>query len=156
MEIERKFLVQGNAWRQGATGVRYRQGYLCTDKHRTVRVRTAGDRAFLTIKGLSQGASRAEYEYEIPSEDADAMLDTLCHRPLIEKTRYRIPADDLVWEIDEFKGENAGLIVAEVELNSADQPVRLPPWLGKEVTDDPCYYNANLVRTPYSAWQDKR
>jgi CYTH domain-containing protein len=156
MEIERKFLVEGDAWRQGATGVRYRQGYLCTDKHRTVRVRTAGDKAFLTIKGLSQGASRAEYEYEIPSADADAMLDALCLRPLIEKTRYRIPADDLVWEIDEFEGDNAGLIVAEVELNSADQPVHLPPWVGKEVTDDPRYYNANLVRTPYSAWPDKR
>ena len=121
MEIERKFLVQGDAWRQGAAGVRYRQGYLCTDKHRTVRVRTAGDKAFLTIKGLSHGASRAEYEYEIPAADADAMLDALCLRPLIEKTRYRIPADDLVWEIDEFESDNAGLIVAEVELSAADQ-----------------------------------
>lgn len=156
MEIERKFLVEGDAWRQGAIGVSYRQGYLCTDKHRTVRVRTAGDKGFLTIKGLSQGVSRTEYEYEIPAADANAMLDTLCHRPLIEKTRYRLPAGELVWEIDEFAGDNAGLIVAEVELTSADQPVQPPGWVGREVTDDPRYYNANLARTPYCTWPENR
>ena len=154
-EIERKFLVKNDEWRQGATGVRYRQGYLCAEKERTVRVRTAGDKAYLTIKGLSQGASRAEYEYEIPAGEADEMLDSLCHRPLIEKVRYRIPAGDVVWEIDEFHGENAGLTVAEVELKLADQHVDLPPWAGQEVTGDARYYNANLVKNPYRLWRDR-
>lgn len=153
-EIERKFLVRGEQWRRGATAVRYRQGYLCAEKERAVRVRTAGDKGYLTIKGLSRGAARAEYEYEIPLGEANEMLDSLCHRPLIEKKRYRIPAGDLVWEVDEFEGENAGLIVAEVELKSADQPVDLPPWAGQEVTDDPRYYNASLVRNPYGRWHE--
>lgn len=152
IEIERKYLVRSDEWRAGATGIPYRQGYLCTDKQRTVRVRTAGDKAFLTIKGLSQGSSRAEYEYEIPPDEANQMLDTLCQRPLIEKTRYRIPFGGLVWEVDEFAGENAGLIVAEVELESADQPVKPPPWCGQEVTDDPRYYNACLIANPYRNW----
>lgn len=152
-EIERKFIPGTNNWRDGTTGVRYRQGYLSTDSERTVRVRTAGDKAFLTIKGKTVGASRAEYEYAIPRDDADAMLDQLCHRPIIEKVRYKISHGGLIWEVDEFEGENAGLVIAEVELNSEDQAVEIPDWAGQEVTGDPRYYNANLISNPYSNWK---
>lgn len=151
-EIERKFLVKGDSWRAQSHGKRYRQGYLSTVKERTVRVRTAGDKAYMTVKGLTQGASRAEYEYEIPFTDATEMLDTLCERPIIEKTRYRLPQDDIVWEIDEFEGDNRGLIVAEVELKDEHQSVRMPDWIGQEVTDDPRYFNANLVKKPFNSW----
>ena len=150
-EIERKFLVAGDAWRQGE-GVVYRQGYLNTDKHRTVRVRVVGDQGYLTIKGITQGATRQEYEYTIPVADASDMLDELCEGPIIEKRRYRIPQGPLVWEVDEFFGDNQGLVVAEVELEREDQPVDKPSWLGKEVTGDARYYNANLVQHPYSQW----
>jgi len=151
-EIERKFLVKGDAWRGKAVGKRYRQGYLSLVKERTVRVRTVDDKGFITVKGLSVGASRSEYEYEIPVTDANEMLDRLCERPLIEKTRYRIPMSGVVWEVDEFAGENRGLIVAEVELESEDQALTVPEWIGREVTADPRYYNANLVAHPYSRW----
>jgi adenylate cyclase len=151
-EIERKFLLRDEAWRAGASGKPYRQGYLSTEPDRTVRVRVAGDLAFLTVKGRSQGASRAEYEYPLPRADAEEMLDHLCLRPLIEKTRYRVPYGGLVWEIDEFSGDNAGLVVAEVELEAEDQPVALPPWVGREVTGDPRYANASLVARPFASW----
>jgi adenylate cyclase len=151
-EIERKFLLKSDAWRGQDKGKRYRQGYLNTTKERTVRVRTAGDKGYLTIKGISVGASRSEYEYEIPIADANEMLDRLCERPLIEKTRYRVPYDGLVWEIDEFEGENSGLIVAEVELKDEHQSVKLPDWIGQEVTGDPRYFNANLVAKPFGKW----
>ena len=151
-EIERKFLVKGDDWRGLAQGKRYRQGYLSTVKERTVRVRTVGDKAYITVKGISSGATRAEYEYEIPLADADEMLDKLCEHPLIEKTRYRIPQDEVTWEVDEFEGENRGLIVAEVELKDEQQAIKLPLWLGKEVTDDPRYFNANLVAKPFIKW----
>jgi adenylate cyclase len=151
-EIERKFLVKRDSSRRQEAGKRYRQGYLSTVKERTVRVRTAGDKGYLTIKGISVGASRSEYEYEIPVADANEMLDRLCERPLIEKTRYRVPHDGLVWEIDEFQGENSGLIVAEVELKDEHQSVTLPDWVGQEVTGDPRYFNANLVGKPFSKW----
>jgi adenylate cyclase len=151
-EIERKFLVRGDAWREGAAGTTYRQGYLSTVKERTVRVRTVGDRGYLTIKGITVGATRSEYEYDIPVEDAQQMLDELCERPLIEKTRFVIAAAGHDWEVDEFAGENAGLIVAEVELASEDEDVALPPWAGEEVTGDPRYYNANLIAHPFSRW----
>jgi len=151
-EIEKKFLVKGDGWRGKAVGKRYRQGYLSLVKERTVRVRTVDEKAFITVKGLSVGASRSEYEYEIPVADANEMLDRLCERPLIEKTRYRIPGAGVVWEVDEFAGENRGLIVAEVELEREDQTLMLPEWAGREVTDDPRYYNANLVAHPYSRW----
>ena len=151
-EIERKFLVTGDGWRGQGSGTHYRQGDLSTDKERTVRVRTVDDKAFITVKGLSIGAARSEYEYEIPIADANEMLDRLCERPLIEKTRYRIPSAAVVWEVDEFAGENLGLIVAEVEIDREDQQVSLPVWVGREVTDDPRYYNANLVAHPYSRW----
>jgi adenylate cyclase len=152
-EIERKFLVEGDAWRALAKGTNYRQGYLNSAKERTVRVRTAEDKAFLTIKGLTVGATRAEYEYEIPFDEGKAMLDALAEKPLIEKKRYKIPAGGLTWEIDEFLGDNAGLIVAEVELKSEDQAFERPLWLGDEVTGDPRYYNANLIKKPFTRWR---
>ena len=151
-EIERKFLVKGDAWRALAKGTTYRQGYLNSAKERTVRIRTADAKAFLTIKGITVGATRSEYEYEIPFDDGKAMLDTLAEKPLIEKKRYKIPVGNVTWEIDEFLGENAGLIVAEVELKSADQAFDKPTWVGDEVTNDPRYFNANLVKNPFTRW----
>ena len=151
-EIERKFLTKGEAWRDLGEGLRYRQGYLSTAKERVVRVRTVGRRGYLTIKGISHGATRAEFEYPIPLEDAETLLNDLCQRPLVEKVRYRVTMGDLVWEIDEFEGVNQGLIVAEVELTREDQPLPLPPWIGEEVTDDPRYFNANLIAHPYITW----
>jgi adenylate cyclase len=151
-EIERKFLLENDSWRGQDSGKRYRQGYLSTVKERTVRVRTTGDKAFLTVKGITVGASRSEYEYEIPVADANEMLDRLCERPLIEKTRHRISHAGLVWEIDEFEGENRGLITAEVELKDEHQSVTLPAWIGQEVTGDPRYFNANLVAKPFITW----
>jgi CYTH domain-containing protein len=150
IEIERKFLVTGDAWRS-ATAVTYRQGYLNRDKTRTVRVRIAGDAAMLTIKGQTQGATRAEFEYAIPLADAEALL-LLCDGPLIEKTRRKIDYAGLVWEVDEFLGDNQGLVVAEVELTAEDQAVELPEWIGAEVTTDARYYNSNLATHPFNAW----
>jgi len=151
-EIERKFLLKGKDWRVPGTGILYRQGYLSTVPERTVRVRLIRDKGYLTIKGISVGATRAEYEYEIPAEEASEMLDKLCERPLIEKTRYRVEYQGLTWEIDEFDGDNAGLIIAEVELDKEDQAIMLPDWVGKEVTGDRRYYNANLIANPYIGW----
>ena len=151
-EIERKFLVRGDGWRSLAKGTAYRQGYLNSAKERTVRIRKIDDRAFLTIKGLTVGATRAEYEYEIPVADCDAMLDALAEKPIIEKKRYKIPLEGLTWEIDEFFGDNTGLIVAEVELESEGQTFRKPEWVGEEVTADPRYFNSNLIKHPYSKW----
>lgn len=152
IETERKFLLQGDGWRKLATGVVYRQGYIASSPNCTVRVRVAGDRGYLTLKGPSEGISRAEYEYDIPLTDATELLDTLCQRPLIEKTRYRVPWQDVVWEIDEFAGENQGLIVAEVELTNAQQVLELPDWIGEEVSGDPRYFNSNLAKVPFSRW----
>lgn len=152
LEIERKFLLSGEDWRVLGTGVPYRQGYLSTVPGRSVRVRLVRDKGYLTIKGMAVGATRAEYEYEIPAGEAGEMLDNLCERPLIEKTRYRVEHHGLTWEIDEFDGDNAGLIVAEVELDEEDQAITLPDWVGKEVTGDPRYYNASLIANPYTSW----
>ncbi|NJN86245.1 MAG: CYTH domain-containing protein [Leptolyngbyaceae cyanobacterium SL_7_1] len=151
-EIERKFLVNGDAWRSLGSGVVYRQGYLASDSRRSVRVRVAGDRGFLTIKGATVGIARAEYEYAIPLSDAEELLETLCDRPLIEKTRYSLTVEGLVWEVDEFMGDNQGLIVAEVELESADQRMPLPDWIGQEVSHDPRYFNSNLAKHPFRQW----
>lgn len=151
-EIERKFLVKGNAFKALAKGTRYRQGYLNSAMERVVRVRTIDDKGFLTIKGITTGATRMEYEYEIPAKDADVMLDELCEKPIIEKNRYKIPQGKLVWEIDEFFGENDGLVVAEVELESEDQAFKKPEWVGAEVTGDPKYFNSNLIQNPYKNW----
>jgi adenylate cyclase len=151
-EIERKFLVEGDAWRSLGHGTRYRQGYLSTVRERTVRVRTIADKGFLTVKGVSKGIARAEFEYEIPLEDANAMLDGLCERPLIEKDRYKISYGAHTWEVDEFFGDNAGLIVAEVELGDEGEALEKAPWIGHEVSDDPRYFNANLIANPYRNW----
>lgn len=153
VEIERKFLVRGEGWRSLGPGKTYRQGYIATgDGRATVRIRTVGDRGYLTLKGKSEGMTRPEFEYPIPREDAQSLLDTLCDLPLIEKTRYAIPWGDLIWEVDEFSGDNAGLILAEVELTDERQPIELPPWIGEEVTGDPRYYNVNLAQNPYRTW----
>ncbi len=154
-EIERKFLVKGEEWRSLGAGTVYRQGYLSSKKGCSVRVRLAGDQGFLTIKGLTKGFSRTEFEYPIPADDAKEMLDNLCERPLIEKTRHKIEYAGLIWEVDEFAGENQGLIVAEVELSDENYRLELPDWIDKEVSDDPRYYNVNLVQNPYSQWLEK-
>jgi CYTH domain-containing protein len=151
-EIERKFLVKGDAWRSLAKGTIYRQGYLNSAKERTVRIRTIDDKAYLTIKGLTVGATRNEYEYEIPLVDGNAMLEAMAEKPIIEKKRYKVQFDGITWEIDEFFGENSGLIVAEVELKSEDQFFKKPQWAGEEVTGDPRYFNANLIKHPYTQW----
>lgn len=150
-EIERKFLVKSNDWRKLAKGVPYSQGYISTTGKQTVRVRTVSDRGFITIKGPREGISRAEFEYPIPYQDAVEILNTLCDRPLIEKTRYKIPVGNVVWEVDEFAGENRGLVIAEAELLDEQQTIDLPDWIDREV-DDPKYFNANLVKFPYSQW----
>lgn len=155
IEIERKFLVIGDSWRQGARGSFYCQGYLSTARERTVRVRIAGSRGFLTIKGEAAGSVRAEYEYEIPVCDAREMLDKLCEKPLIEKVRYRLEFTGMAWDIDEFAGENDGLIVAEIELSDEHAQFTLPPWAGMEVTGDPRYHNSQLVRNPYRNWNGR-
>jgi CYTH domain-containing protein len=149
-EIERKFLVQGEAWRS-SPATYLCQGYLNRDKQRTVRVRIAGELGYLTIKGQTQGATRSEFEYSIPFADARQML-AMCDGPVVEKRRYVVDVHGLTWEVDEFLGDNAGLIIAEVELESEDQEVELPDWVGLEVTDDPRYYNSNLATHPYKAW----
>jgi len=151
-EIERKFLVIGEAWRKLAKGNLYRQGYLCSAEERTVRVRISGDGALLTIKGPTRGISRTELEYVIPLTDATLMLDSLCEQPIIEKTRYTIPIGDYTWEVDEFHGANERLVMAEVELDREDEKPPLPDWLGQEVSHDPRYYNANLVKNPFKNW----
>ena len=152
LEIERKFLVRGNGWRTDGAGVAYRQGYLSTVPERTVRVRLARDKGYLTIKGIAVGATRAEYEYEIPAAEAGELLDNLCIHPLIEKTRYRVEHQGLTWEVDEFDGDNAGLVIAEVELDAEDQAIILPDWVGNEVTADRRYYNSNLIACPFTRW----
>ena len=154
IEIERKFLVNGDEWRQLGEGILYRQGYLNTDKGRTVRVRTIQERAYLTIKGPTINASRAEYEYEIPIEDALEMLSSLCISPVIEKKRHTIQYMGHAWEVDEFQGENEGLIFAEIELTDRDEQFAIPPWIGREVTHDPRFYNSALSRNPYSKWKE--
>jgi len=153
-EIERKFLAASEDWRKVADkGTHYRQGYLSTVKERTVRVRTIDDKGFLTIKGITVGVSRAEYEYEIPAAEANEILSNLCEKPLIEKKRYKIAHDGLVFEVDEFFGDNEGLTVIEVELTSEDQTFDKPAWLGPEVSGDPRYFNSNLTRNPYTTWE---
>ena len=150
-EIERKFLVKEGSWREAAAET-YRQGYLSKVKERTVRVRTIKDKGYLTVKGTSVGASRLEFEYEIPVADAEELLDSLCEKPLIEKNRYKLDHGGLTWEVDVFFGDNQGLVVAEVELQSENQVFEKPDWVTEEVTHDPRYFNANLISNPYSGW----
>jgi adenylate cyclase len=148
IEIERKFLVSSDAWREGPAGKEIRQGYLCRDPERSVRVRIKGEQGFLTVKGKTSGIARSEHEYEIPLEDARELLE-LCVPPLLEKVRYERWHEGRCWEIDEFEGANAGLIVAEVELPDAAASLTLPPWAGAEVSDDPRYFNLALAAHPW-------
>jgi adenylate cyclase len=152
-EIERKFLVHPRKWSDLGPGLVIRQGYLCASKQSSVRVRTYGDKAFLSVKGPTSGTTRDEYEYEIPINDANEMLANLCENPPIEKTRYRIVFKGHTWEVDEFTGENRGLMVAEVELKNAKEQVELPDWIDREVTGDPRYFNSNLATKPFSTWK---
>ena len=154
VEIERKFLLKDDSWRRQAdTGSEYRQGYLVGSKAASVRVRIEGERAFLNIKSATLGITRQEYEYPVPMADAHALLSELCEQPLIEKTRYHVMHAGHEWEIDVFKGDNAGLVVAEIELDSADAAFERPAWLGEEVSADPRYYNVCLVKNPYKNWK---
>jgi adenylate cyclase len=152
VEIERKFLLAGDAWRALGEPVLLRQGYLSSDPDRTVRVRIEGEAGTLTIKGRSQGATRAEWEYPIPLAEAGELLDRLCLTPLIEKYRRRVAVAGHVWEVDEFLGANAGLVVAEIELASEEEAFEMPEWIGEEVTHDRKYFNSSLVRLPFSQW----
>lgn len=152
VEIERKFLVTGDGWRQPAQAqTRFSQGYLSRDPARTVRVRMAGAAAFLTIKGATQGATRAEFEYGIPVADAQQLL-AMCDGPLVDKIRHLCVHEGMTWEVDEFLGANAGLVVAEIELESESQAFAHPVWLGAEVTGDARYVNANLAVSPFTSW----
>ncbi|MFI5362800.1 MAG: CYTH domain-containing protein [Elusimicrobiota bacterium] len=155
-EIERKFLVTGTGWRKGAKRSRLSQGYLYAGRDKSVRVRLEDGHGTVTIKGPTRGAGRAEYEYAIPASDARELLRGLCEKPLIEKNRSRVRFGGLIWEVDEFSGDNEGLVVAEVELRRAGQKVSLPSWVGKEVTNDPRYLNANLFKSPYKSWTSRR
>jgi len=155
VEVERKFLLASDAWRVEADdGTRFEQGYIATaNLGETVRVRIAGETGYLTVKGPTYGLSRAEWEYEVPLSDAQEMLETLCKSDRIRKKRHLVETPDgLIWEVDVFEGKNAGLIIAEVELTSESQEVDLPGWIGAEVSDDPRYFNASLVKHPFSEW----
>ena len=151
-EIERKFLIKRELWQPQSSGVEIRQGYLSLDPERTVRVRTKGAKGYLTIKGKNQGISRTELEYEIPYEEACQMLEELCLRPLVEKTRYLEQHGQQLWEIDIFAGDNEGLVVAEAELPSEDTALALPIWIDREVSGEARYYNSNLIKLPYKNW----
>lgn len=150
IEIERKFLVSGDNWRS-AQGVHIVQGYLAREDSHSVRVRLAGEQAWLTIKGRAQAGVKQEFEYPIPLKDAQSLLE-LCPYPIIEKMRREIEYEGFLWEVDEFFGANAGLVVAEIELDAPDQTFPLPPWVGRDVTDDPRYLNANLTVHPFTRW----
>lgn len=152
-EIERKFLLKNNSWQVNADqGTRYSQGYLVSSQHASIRVRIEGERAFINIKSATIDITRQEFEYEIPLNDATEMLETLCEKPLISKTRYHIHYGEHLWEIDVFAGDNQGLVVAEIELKDKDETFAKPGWLGEEVSDDIRYYNVNLVKHPYKDW----
>lgn len=152
IEIERKFLVKSDEWRPLGKQIFYQQGYLLADKNRTIRIRTFDEKGFITIKGSSKGISRSEFEYEIPVEEAKMILETLCEKPLIKKYRTKIKFNNLIWEVDEFIDENYGLIIAEVELEHENQKIKIPNWIGKEVSGDIKYNNSMLVKNPFTKW----
>ena len=152
LEIERKYLIDLGKISTLENGIRIKQGYLSTDKNAVVRVRVKNDKAYLTIKGANNGISRLEFEYEIPFDEANEMLDNLCKKPVIDKTRYIIKHDIHIWEIDVFYGDNEGLVVAEVELKDENEKINLPSWIKEEVTSDNRYFNSNLMKHPYKDW----
>lgn len=154
IEIERKFLVANDSWRQGAVGKAFCQGYLSRSPEATVRVRTEGGDACLTIKGTTSGISRQEFEYSIPFQDAKE-LQRLCTTPLVIKTRYEILYEGQIWEVDEFHGDNEGLVIAEIEIDHPEAPIKLPPWVGKEVSHEERYYNSNLSTSPFKTWSQR-
>ena len=153
LEIERKFLVADVSVLQGCRGERLVQAYIATTDRATVRVRIAGEQAWLTLKGAPQGLSRRELEYPIPVADAELCLAELCADGVVSKTRYRIPHAGHAWEVDVFDGTNAGLVLAEIELTAADEEFERPPWVGKDVSGDPRYFNSQLAEHPFSLWQ---
>lgn len=154
-EIERKYLVNKDKWDKSDKGEKllFRQGYILVDASKTVRIRLTDKAGFITIKGMSIGASRPEYEYTIPKEDAAELLDKFC-TSVVSKIRHKVLYQDKLWEVDEFLDENAGLIIAELELSDAAEAFQLPGWIDKEVTDDKRYYNSNLSMNPYKNWRE--
>lgn len=152
-EIERKFLVTSDEYKKSTPGIFIRQGFISNTLGRVVRVRIYGEEAYLTVKGIQKGITRSEFEYKIPIADAKEMLEKICLKPTIEKHRYRIEYEGMTWEVDEFHGDNEGLLLAEIELESEDQPFVKPSWVGDEVTDDSRYYNVNLIKNPYKNWR---
>jgi len=153
LEIERKFLVKNNDWKKNTqSSDDIKQGYLSTDAERTVRIRTKNNQAFVTIKGKSIGLTRSEFEYEIPINDAIEMLK-LCKPGIIEKTRHYIKYQNHIWELDVFKGDNQGLIVVEIELESENESFISPDWLGEEVTSDSRYFNSYLSKNSFVNWK---
>ena len=151
-EIERKFLLKSDAWRSQSVGKLYRQGYVFQSTDVTVRIRIAETQGYITLKGKAEQYVRPEFEYEIPVNDAQAMLDLWCQPRVVEKIRYRVPFRGLTWEVDEFQGSNQGLVLAEVELTSSDQVFEFPDWIGQEVSDQDRYFNASLAVYPYTQW----
>jgi len=152
-EIERKYVVNKATWRPQNSGTHFKQGYLNSQKERVVRVRIEGDKAKLTIKGVTKGVTRSEFEYAIPTEEAAILLDNLCEQPLIDKHRHKEKHGGKLWEIDVFHGDNEGLVVAEIELASEGPKFELPTWAVEEVSSDPRYFNSNLLSNPYSKWK---
>jgi len=154
LEIERKFLVTDDTWKpQVRKSIAIKQGYLSTDPERTVRVRIKGNTGFLTIKGITRGISREEFEYSIPSDQAEELLK-LCLDAPIEKVRHEILVSGKLWELDVFEGANSGLVLAEIELANAEEAFDLPSWIGQEVSEDPRYFNAYLSKQPFSTWNE--
>lgn len=154
-EIERKFLIVNDSWRQQVTSQKVMmQGYFAGGGKASIRVRISGDTANLNIKSATLGVTRKEYEIPITVEDAREMIENLCEKPVIEKTRHYVPQGQHMWEVDEFVGDNEGLVVAEIELSEADEVFEKPDWLGKEVSDDTRYYNVCLVKNPYKNWRN--
>ena len=156
LEIERKYLIDLEKIGTLENGIRIKQGYLSTNKDAVVRVRVKNDKAYLTIKGSNSGIARLEYEYEIPLNEANEMLEELCQKPMIDKTRYLINHENHTWEVDIFYGDNEGLVVAEVELSSEDEHVNLPLWIKEEVSHDDRYFNSNLMKHPFKDWEENK
>ncbi len=156
LEIERKYLIDLKKIGTLENGIRIKQGYLSTDKNAVVRVRVKNDKAYLTIKGSNSGIARLEFEYEIPLNEANEMLEKLCQKPVIDKTRYIINHENHTWEVDIFYGDNEGLVVAEVELLSEDEHINLPIWVKEEVSHDDRYFNSNLMKLPFKDWEENK
>ena len=156
LEIERKYLIDLEKISPLENGIRIKQGYLSTDKNAVVRVRVKNDKAYLTIKGSNSGIARLEFEYEIPLDEANEMIEKLCQKPVIDKTRYIINHENHTWEVDIFYGDNEGLVVAEVELSREDEHINLPSWVKEEVSHDDRYFNSNLMKLPFKDWKENK